>query len=99
MTKVIILQDALHKRMEARSHQPVRVERPRFAMSMSPACRRQPTNEDIDRAIMLLDAAAEQARHMVEQANDLSRTKQVEQQAGSIVQLLSLARSMTSRLE
>lgn len=99
MTKVIILRDALHKRMEARPHPPVRVERSRFAMSMSTACRRQPNNEDIDRAIMLLDAAAEQARYLAEQASDPSRTEQVEQQAGSVVQLLRLARSMISRIE
>ena len=99
MTEVIILRDALHKRREARSHQPARFGRSGHATPMSTACSRQPNNEDIDRAIMLLDAAAGQAQYLAEQASDPSRTEQVEQQAGTVMQLLRLARSMISTIE
>lgn len=66
---------------------------------MPVASRRMPNDEDIDRAIMLLGAAAEQARLLAMQSNDFSDGNDVEAQAASIVQLLNLARSVTSRLE
>jgi hypothetical protein len=53
---------------------------------------------DIDRAILLLDAAAEQAQLAAMQANDRYCRDLIETQSGTIMQLLGLARSVMSRL-
>lgn len=58
-----------------------------------------PNDADIDRAIMLLEAAAQQARLLAIKASDPTDGKDIETQAASIVQLLGLACSVTSRLE
>jgi hypothetical protein len=99
MPQVISLCDALHKRRETPASPPTRRDRSGLAAALFVASRPVPNDKDIDRAIMLLDAAAEQARLLVMQANDPTSGNDVETRAASIVQLLGLARSVTSRLE
>ncbi|MET0679214.1 MAG: hypothetical protein ABW175_25740 [Bradyrhizobium sp.] len=96
MPQVISLRDVLHKRSEVRSCQPASIDRSVSAQS-SPASPPPLINGDIDRAVLLLDAAAEQARLLITQSNDPS-CAQVEARTASIVQLLGLARIVTPQL-
>jgi len=99
MSRVISLSNELHKRSDARSCAPPRIDRPEPVAASVLVSSALPGNEDIDRAIMLLDAVAEHARLAVMQASDPTSRNEIEAQAASIVRLLVLARSVTSRLE
>lgn len=96
MAQVIILQNALHTRSSL--HPPI-TDLPDCAATLSLTDQREPSKEDVDRAILLLDVAARQARLLVMEINDPSRRKHFEAQIAMIEQLLHLARSMSLKLE
>jgi hypothetical protein len=98
MARVISLRNVLHGRGEARMYRTARHERSRGTTELAFAASSSLNDEDIDRAIALLDAAASRAKLAVTQANDPSSAGDVEAQARSIVQLLGLARIVTSRI-
>jgi hypothetical protein len=98
MSQVISLRNERHKRSDARSCPPTRIDRSEPVAALVLVSGTPPDNEDIDRAIMLLDAAAEHARLVVMQASGPTSGTRIETQTASIVQLLVLARSVTSRL-
>lgn len=54
--------------------------------------------DDIYRAILLLDIAAQQARLLVREIADPSRRENFETQIATIEQLLQIARDMASKL-
>lgn len=56
------------------------------------------SREDVRRAILLLDIAAQQARLLVKKISDPSRRENFEAQVVGIEQLLQLARQMASDL-
>jgi hypothetical protein len=96
MAQVIVLQNALHTRRGL--HQPI-TDLPDCAATVPLADQREPSKEDVDRAILLLDIAARQARLLVMEINDPSRREHFEAQIATIEQLLHLARSMSLKLE
>jgi hypothetical protein len=98
MAQVIVLQNALHRRVKLESHPP-RVMVPQAdATALPPAREFQPGKEDVDRAILLLDIAARQARLLVMEINDPSCREDFEAQIATIEQLLQLARGMALQL-
>lgn len=99
MSRVISLSNEMHRRSDARLSVSTQIDRSEPVATLVLVSSALPNDEDIDRAIMLLDAAAEQARLLAMQANDATGGNDVEAQAASIVQLLGLARGATSRLE
>lgn len=105
MNPVNNIWDTLCERRVARSFPSSQMMREKILMperisaEWSPAVRPRPDDREIDRAIMLLDAAAAQARLAAMQANDPSCSGRVEAQIATIVELLGLARDVTSRLE
>lgn len=56
------------------------------------------SKDDVHRAILLLDIAAQQARLLVKEIADPSRRESFEAQIATIEQLLQIARDMASRL-
>jgi len=98
MAQVIVLQTALHARSGLQSH-PQMTDFPGYVTTTSPADQQEPGKEDVDRAILLLDGAARQARALVKQINDPTSRENLEAQIATIEQLLHLARSMSSKLE
>jgi hypothetical protein len=99
MPQVINLRDVVYKRRDARSCQRLSRDGSASAAAALPAGRPALDDADIDRAIMLLDAAAEQARLVVMQSNDGFCRARVEAQTAGIVRLLGLAGRVTARLE
>ena len=99
MAQVIILQNALHPRKGVQSHPPAATDLGGCATTLPLANQREPGMEDVDRALLLLDIAARQARLLVVEINDPSRRGNFEAQIVMIEQLLHLARSMALRLE
>lgn len=98
MAQVIVLQTALHARSGLQSHPPM-TDFQGCAPTTSPAGQQEPGKEDVDRAILLLDDAARQARTLVKQINNPTSRENLEAQIATIEQLLHLARSMSSKLE
>jgi hypothetical protein len=96
MAQVIVLQNALHTR---NGLHPPDTDLPDCATALPLADQREPGKEDVDRAILLLDIAARQARLLVMEINDPSRREYFEAQIATIEQLLHLARSMSLKLE
>lgn len=62
------------------------------------AYQRLPGKEDLFRAVLLLDVAAQQADVLVKHITDPSRRKNFEAQIAAIQQLLQLARDLTLKL-
>lgn len=99
MAQVIGLRDALRRCTEERTHSPGDGVRSEHTTALSSVDRHLPMAEDIDRAIVLLDTVAEQARLLAKQAHDPSCSEYVEQQTENIVKLLGVALGMTTRRE
>ena len=98
MAQVIVLQKALHRRVKLQSHPP-RVTVPQAdATALPRASQRESGKEDVDRAILLLDIAARQARLLVMEIDDPSCREDFEAQIATIEQLLQLARGMALQL-
>lgn len=96
MAQVIVLQKALHRRVKL--HRP-RVMAPQAdATALPRASQRESGKEDVDRAILLLDIAARQARLLVMEIDDPSSRQDFEAQIATIEQLLQLARGMALQL-
>jgi hypothetical protein len=98
MAQVIVLQKALHRRAKLEAHPPGVMVPQTDAMALPPASRRESEKEDVDRAILLLDIAARQARLLVMEINDPSCREDFEAQIATIEQLLQLARGMALQL-
>ena len=99
MAQVFVLQKALHRRVGAQSRLPAVTDLGGCATTLPLGDQRESGVEDVDRAILLLDVAARQARLLVMEINDPSRRENFEAQIVMIEQLLHLARSMALRLE
>lgn len=98
MAQVIVLQKTLHRRVKLGSHPPRGTLPQADAMALPPASRRESKKDDVDRAILLLDIAARQARLLVMEINDPSCREDFEAQIATIEQLLQLARGMALQL-
>ncbi|MDP1582462.1 MAG: hypothetical protein Q8M18_03445 [Bradyrhizobium sp.] len=69
-----------------------------IAPALPVASRRAPRSEDVYRAILLLDQAAQHARLLVKYISDSSRRANFEAQIAAIDHLLQIARGMALRL-
>ncbi|MBX9650984.1 MAG: hypothetical protein K2X57_28440 [Xanthobacteraceae bacterium] len=98
MAQVIRLEDAQFARAKAGSRSPnARVDQ--FGRAPPPVTGQQSARrEDIFRAILLLDLAAQHARLLVKETSDPSRREIFEAQISTIEQLLQLARDMALKL-
>ena len=98
MAQVIVLQNAVHTRTASQPHSST-TDVPGHATTLHLAAQPEPGKEDVERAILLLEGAARQARLLVVEINDPSRREYFEAQIATIEQLLHLARSMSLKLE
>jgi hypothetical protein len=98
MAQVINIEDAMFARAQPGSHSPeayvAQYGRMPPLVTSEPSARR----EDVFRAILLLDLAAQHARLLVKQTSDPSQRETFEAQISTIEQLLQLARDMALKL-
>jgi hypothetical protein len=98
MAEVIRIEDALSARAKAGSHSPDACA-DQFGRAPPPVTARQSARrEDVFRAILLLDLAAQHARLLVKETPDPSRREIFEAQISTIEQLLQLARDLALKL-
>lgn len=87
-----MLQDAQSARAKPESHSSELSSRPAIAMTLPPASVHEPSKQDVDRALLLLDIAARQARLLVMEIDDPSCRENFEMQIAAIEQLLQIAK-------
>ena len=98
MAQVIVLQKARHNREKLEPYPPRGTVPEADATALPPASERETGKEDVDRALLLLDIAARQARLLVMEIDDPSCREDFEAQIATIEQLLQLARGMALQL-
>lgn len=94
MSEVIDIQDARYWRDAS----PKKISAKAPDTSFGVAGQRSIPKDDVQRAILLLDIAAQQARLLVREIADPSRRENFEAQIATIEQLLHIARDMAAKL-
>jgi hypothetical protein len=97
MSEIIDIQNARYSR-RASERFPKTIGANADGTSFGVAIQRAILKDDIQRAILLLDIAAQQARMLVREIDDPSRRENFEAQLATIEQLLQIARDMASKL-
>lgn len=99
MAQVIMLDQEVLRARSKQESRPCQTSGVGIHAPASPAAsRKSPMIEDVYRAILLLDLAAQQARLLVKHIPDSSRRMSFEAQIASIDHLLQIARDMALRL-
>jgi hypothetical protein len=98
MSEVISIQDARYSRAALERPSPEKIGAKAGDTSFSVASQRSISKDDVHRAILLLDIAAQQARLLVREIADPSRRENFGAQIATIEQLLQIARQMASNI-
>lgn len=93
-----MLQDAQSARAKPVSQLLELSGHPAIAMALTPASVHQPSKQDVDRALLFLDIAARQARHLVMEIDNPSCRENFEMQIAAIEQLLQIAKDKALQL-
>jgi hypothetical protein len=94
MSEVIDIQDVRYWRDAS----PKKISAKAHDTPFSVASQQSISKDDVHRAILLLDIAAQQARLLVREIADPARRENFEAQIATIEQLLQIARDMASKL-
>lgn len=98
MSEVIDIRYARHSRAASEPNSPETIGANADGTSFGFAIQRSILKDDVQRAILLLDIAAQQARLLVREIADPSRRETFESKIAAIEQLLQIARDMASKL-
>jgi hypothetical protein len=98
MSVVINIQDARYSRAALEPLSPGKIGAEAHDMSLSVVSQRSISKDDVHRAILMLDIAAQQARLLVREIADPSRRENFGAQIATIEQLLQIARDMAAKL-
>ena len=98
MSEVIDIRHARHSHIASERPAPQTVGANADGTSFRVAGQPSATKDDVHRAILLLDIAAQQARLLVREIADPSRRESFQAQIATIEQLLEIARGMASKL-
>lgn len=98
MSEVVSLQEARYSRVAPELLSQKRTGAKACETVSSAASQPSISKQDVRRAILLLDIAAQQARLLVKEISDPLRRENFEAQIATIEQLLQIARHMASEL-
>lgn len=98
MSEVIDIRDARYSRTASEPPSPNTIGANVHGTSFGVADQPWVPKDDVHRAILLLDIAAQQARLLVREIANPSRRENFEAQIATIEQLLHIARDMASKL-
>jgi hypothetical protein len=99
MAQVIVLDEGVLRARSKQQSRPFQASGVGIRAPAPPVASRQsPRSEDVYRAILFLDLAAQHARLLVKQISDPSRRTNFEAQIAAIARSLQIARDMALRL-